>query len=66
MIFLLSTILERAAQEHVSNDILFSMKAKINQRLVKFGPLEGEAWYSFPCEVLRHVDYALTNNWDLI
>ena len=64
MVFLLSTILERAAQEHVSHDMLFFMKAKISRRLLKFGLVEGEDWYSFPLEVIRHVDSTITNNWD--
>jgi hypothetical protein len=68
MIFLMSSVVDRAESAHVSHDLLFFMKAKISRRVVKLGPADTEAasWYSIPREVLRRVDATLTKAWDAI
>ncbi|KLU91499.1 hypothetical protein MAPG_10017 [Magnaporthiopsis poae ATCC 64411] len=66
MVFLMSCVLERAADEHMPHDLLFFMKAKLAVRVLKLGPAAvKEAWYGFPREVLRRVDDMLAERWDV-
>jgi len=63
MIFLLTYILDQADQEHVSHDILFFMKAKIDQRVLKLGAMDGEGWYRVPREITQRIAARLADDW---
>ncbi|EJT72146.1 hypothetical protein GGTG_09013 [Gaeumannomyces tritici R3-111a-1] len=70
MVFTMGCVLDKAASGHVPHDLLFFMKSKISQRIMKLASSDegatAAAWYSFPCEVLRRVDPMLTKTWDAI
>lgn len=63
MVFFLSSILKKSAATSVSHNLLFFMKAKINQRLVKLGLVEGGTWYAFPRSVLQDIESTLAERW---
>ncbi|KAL8299223.1 hypothetical protein RB593_009210 [Gaeumannomyces tritici] len=70
MVFTMGCVLDKAASRQMPHDLLFFMKSKISQRIMKLASSDAgataAAWYSFPCAVLRGVDAMLTETWDAI
>jgi hypothetical protein len=66
MIFLLSSVLERAALVPVSDDLLSFMSTKIKRRMLKLGSVDQELWCRSPSDVMHRVDSALNKHWEAV